>query len=679
MVYLTPSAATLTLRAITLNAQGLGGKHALLEAQFREKQANVVFIQEAKDKYGVCHTKHFLKLNTDAARHFGISIWISRGLGIFSASDKAALVHEADVRIVYEAPRLLVIEVDMSGIKIALFGAHCPHSGQRTEAAAFQKMYEAKQALKLRTRHRELLWSVLLERGFDQWRTGIDHSAGLLLERHGLLYQLTAAAIKLVTGRIKHCIRTVKAEYLSNLVYKQGDKAVRCAQSDEKGRAWWHSPSSPVATKANLILMSNGEEAGTRQDRDQVWLEQFGEQEHGKVIKIDELIHAPIAPLIIDEQLEWECCHLPSLGKSNMFSDKRRAGEPRGLDAIPGEILRASPGIMSTMSTATAAVAGGGGSCMRLSNVQEATEILPRIALCMLHLRRRCLCADSEDLDEMMQMARQGGMFADGGFPATIRHATKDIHYNTWFATPYTSGDVICRSQAGSRPGESWSDVVYSFVYTRVLARGEQLLPELTYDPDLGPFAAEGQGVPVTGQDATWADDSAWPVIGPQPRELLRKASRLASLVLSQCMSHGMKPNLGRNKTALLYGLRGNGACKAAAEYFHHGKSPLCMGSRGWRKNATALFHPAVPTRTHSTLEPRDDGTTDDVPKQAHRAVCDALLSEELPSAANAVILHLKRTIDGYPLYADEIYELLTIVAGEVREVQAELLAEYSP
>ena len=106
---------------------------------------------------------------------------------------------------------------------------------------------------------------------------------------------------------------------------------------------------------------------------------------------------------------------------------------------------------------------------------------------------------DSEDLDEMMQMARQGGMFADGGFPATIRHATKDIHYNTWCATPYTSGDVICRSQAGSRPGESWSDVVYSFVYTRVLARGEQLLPELTYDPDLRPFAAEGQGVPVTG------------------------------------------------------------------------------------------------------------------------------------------------------------------------------------
>ena len=190
---------------------------------------------------------------------------------------------------------------------------------------------------------------------------------------------------------------------------------------------------------------------------------------------------------------------------------------------------------------------------------------------------------DSEDLEEMMQVVRHGGMFADGGFPAAIRHATKDIHYNTWFTTPYTSGDVVCRSQAGSRPGESWSDVVYSFVYTRVLARiaelarGEHLLPELTYDPALGPFAVEGQGEPVTGQDATWADDSAWPIIGPQPRELLRKASRLASLVLSQCMSHGMKPNLGRNKTALLYVLRGKGACKAAAEYFNRGKVSMYL------------------------------------------------------------------------------------------------------
>ena len=84
------------------------------------------------------------------------------------------------------------------------------------------------------------------------------------------------------------------------------------------------------------------------------------------------------------------------------------------------------------------------------------------------------------------------------------------------------------------------------------------------------------------------------------------------------------------------------------------------MGSRGWRKNATALFHPVVPARTDPSLEPRDDGNLDDVPKKAYRAVCEELLSAMLPSAVDAVIT-----------------ELLTIVAGEVREVQDELLADY--
>ena len=38
-----------------------------------------------------------------------------------------------------------------------------------------------------------------------------------------------------------------------------------------------------------------------------------------------------------------------------------------------------------------------------------------------------------------------------------------------------------------------------------------------------------------------------------------------------------MKPNLGRNKTALLYGLRGKGSNKAAAEFFGHGKVSMYL------------------------------------------------------------------------------------------------------
>ena len=125
------------LHAVTLNAQGLGGKHALLEAQLCAKRVNLVFIQEAKERCGVCHTRQFLRLNTDAARHFGISIWISKAIGVFTANGKHHQATEDDIRVVYEAPRLLVLEIDVGGIRLALFGAHCPHSGQSAEALAF--------------------------------------------------------------------------------------------------------------------------------------------------------------------------------------------------------------------------------------------------------------------------------------------------------------------------------------------------------------------------------------------------------------------------------------------------------------------------------------------------------------------------------------------------------------
>lgn len=66
----------------------------------------------------------------------------SKTIGVLNAHGKHHRISEDDVRIVHDAPRLLVIEVDLGGIKLALFGAHCPHSGQRQDAADFlQNLY----------------------------------------------------------------------------------------------------------------------------------------------------------------------------------------------------------------------------------------------------------------------------------------------------------------------------------------------------------------------------------------------------------------------------------------------------------------------------------------------------------------------------------------------------------
>ncbi|CAE7339529.1 unnamed protein product [Symbiodinium sp. CCMP2456] len=186
---------------------------------------------------------------------------------------------------------------------------------------------------------------------------------------------------------------------------------------------------------------------------------------------------------------------------------------------------------------------------------------------------------DQEDLLEMMSVVRDGGMLADGGIEGPLRHAAKDVHHFTWFTTPHTTGQRVCRTAAGSRPGEAWAATIFAFIYGRVLAkiseiaRGEGLLPIHPADLQCGVFAEQDEGQTAIGQDATWADDSSWILWDWDPLQLLTKTARLSSLILSHCMSHGMKPNLGRNKTAVLIKLRGPGKAKAAKAVFKTGRS----------------------------------------------------------------------------------------------------------
>ena len=106
-----------------------------------------------------------------------------------------------------------------------------------------------------------------------------------------------------------------------------------------------HPQKNPVETYAHAL--QDGTEVKNRADRDRVWLTHFGEQECREVVKIEGLLHRPAEPLIIDEQLSWDHTHLPSLGEIEYVLRQAPCRRATGLDAIPGELLRASPGVMS--------------------------------------------------------------------------------------------------------------------------------------------------------------------------------------------------------------------------------------------------------------------------------------------------------------------------------------------
>ncbi|CAE7779518.1 unnamed protein product [Symbiodinium sp. CCMP2592] len=182
------------------------------------------------------------------------------------------------------------------------------------------------------------------------------------------------------------------------------------------------------------------------------------------------------------------------------------------------------------------------------------------------------------DLHMLMQEVLEGGMMADIGVPATIRHMAKDLHANTWFISPHGDGTLLSRTCAGSRPGESWADAIFSFVFGRVLARiteiarGEDLLDTLHADMAEGPFATAEGDEEACASDATWADDSSWAITDASPVRLMAKATRLCSVVLGQCQSYGLAPNLKPGKTAILIRLQGQGAKHAQRQHFGHGR-----------------------------------------------------------------------------------------------------------
>ena len=58
-------------------------------------------LQETKTASGVCASQAFLRLGTDSERHWGVAVWISREIGLFTAQGKPVLVTENDIRVVY--------------------------------------------------------------------------------------------------------------------------------------------------------------------------------------------------------------------------------------------------------------------------------------------------------------------------------------------------------------------------------------------------------------------------------------------------------------------------------------------------------------------------------------------------------------------------------------------------
>ncbi|CAE7254963.1 Pol [Symbiodinium sp. CCMP2456] len=593
-------------RAATINIQGISGNHRYIEEQLNDLGVNLVFMQETKERQGMIRGPHYLRFSTESERHFGVAIWIHRTMGLLNIDGETKQVEEQNVVTLLQGPRILALKITLQEVKIALIASHCPHAGRAAERDAhLQELKKLAGQAKNMTlvvigtdlngrlppnyrpatgplefdepdRTGEIMADIMAEQGHPR-------DAGAQAQKQQLLYNLMAAAIKVVTARIKKTIMAAKNDFLSN-----------------------------IAAEAMPLLEDprTGQPAEAAGDRDRIWLEHFGKQELGTVEKVTDFIKVGIKggdP----EDVQWTCQLLPDIYEVAKTMRAVPKGRTAGLDNIPSDVLARCPCrlaeavhplFVKSLLGGTQPLQWRGGilyeaykgsglqsqvdnfrslfissflgkslhKALRNKIQQQVESFLHPLhfgsrrhspvmfpALFVASHLRRCkaqklsasvLFIDSrsayyrlarelatgpitsdteivkifrmfglqkEDLDDLMEEVTNGGMLRHAGVPEAIQKATGDFYRMTWWVTKYSNGELLCHAKAGSRPGEAWADVLFAFIYTRVLYRihehleGEGILFKMPLDKAAGVHPPGRDTTLHDCWDTTWADDTA--------------------------------------------------------------------------------------------------------------------------------------------------------------------------
>ena len=163
------------------------------------------------------------------------------------------------------------------------------------------------------------------------------------------------------------------------------------------------------------------------------------------------------------------------------------------------------------------------------------------------------------------------------GLSPQLQMVLRALHTDTHFHVGLQ--EDRCRTTLGTRPGDCFADIVFSFLWARLLQHLEHLLCQdglLDTVPDdfglkiedfVNPNASSAAtSKPYLGP--TWMDDTCITFSASSPANLERAAGRIGNELLSSCDAFAMSPNLAKGKTELLLIFQGAGANQAKKRHF---------------------------------------------------------------------------------------------------------------
>eukprot|EP00435_Cladocopium_sp_Y103_P048605 s3265_g14.t1 len=159
-----------------------------------------------------------------------------------------------------------------------------------------------------------------------------------------------------------------------------------------------------------------------------------------------------------------------------------------------------------------------------------------------------------DTLRQFHHQLRQPSSIQQAGASPVVQRFLQALHTDTWFRVGQ-EGPLV-RTTLGSRPGDSYADVVFGLLWAQLLRKYEAILEHhqilehvpVHEFPDL--FHVPDASVPTTPfLGPTWMDDLAVCVAADSNNALERKTGFALSLLLDLCHELHMEPNLRKGKT----------------------------------------------------------------------------------------------------------------------------------
>eukprot|EP00435_Cladocopium_sp_Y103_P041254 s2631_g11.t1 len=185
--------------------------------------------------------------------------------------------------------------------------------------------------------------------------------------------------------------------------------------------------------------------------------------------------------------------------------------------------------------------------------------------------QRLNLSADA--IAELHALLAGPGAIEEAGLAAHACRAVRGLHLDMHFSLH--GQDDRCVTTIGSRPGDAWADMIFGFLFAKVLKGLQQELSDfglVEFIPaQLGPkFFAHP--VDCAGDIAflgpCWCDDLCVCISGATMPELKHRTMTATSLLLDACLKYGMLPNLQRGKTEIMFTVKGKGSRSFREQHF---------------------------------------------------------------------------------------------------------------